>query len=150
VIWNHQKVTKRVRPQNTIYSADQPAIITAIQFTMKEPGEKVIATDSLNTLTAASDKKDTKNPKTQTIWKLLEQEVAKITLLWVSSHVGIPGNKKSDNTRKLRKIQRVSLELDDSTTRSTTTKMGLTPKWEIGNNKKQGETTPARWHAEIR
>jgi hypothetical protein len=123
---------------------------------MKEPGEEVIATDSLSTLTAASDKKDTKNPKTQTIWKLLEQEVTKITLLWVSSHVGIPGNKKSDNTRKLRKIQRVSLagptELDDSTTRRTTTKNGnrLTPKWEIGNNKKQGETTPARWHAEIR
>jgi hypothetical protein len=35
VIWNHQKISKRVRPRNTIYSAEQSAIITAIHSTMK-------------------------------------------------------------------------------------------------------------------
>jgi hypothetical protein len=41
---------------------------------MKEPGRKLIATHSLSTLVAASEKKDTKNPKTQTIRKLLGQD----------------------------------------------------------------------------
>jgi hypothetical protein len=62
--WNHQKITKRVRPQNTIFSAKQSAIVTAIHSTIKEPERKLIATDFLSTLVAASDKKDTKNPKT--------------------------------------------------------------------------------------
>jgi hypothetical protein len=48
---------------------------------MKEPGKKVTATDSLSTLVAASDKKSTKNPKTQAIRKLLEHEGDKLTLL---------------------------------------------------------------------
>jgi ribonuclease HI len=43
---------------------------------------------------AASDKKDTKNPKTQTIKKLLGQEGDKMTLLWVPSHVEIAENEE--------------------------------------------------------
>jgi hypothetical protein len=38
VIWNHQKITKIVRPQNTIYSAEQSAIMTAIHN--ERTGEK--------------------------------------------------------------------------------------------------------------
>jgi hypothetical protein len=53
VIWNDQKITKRVLPQNTIY------IITAIYSTKKDARKKVIATDSLSTPIAASDKKQT-------------------------------------------------------------------------------------------
>jgi ribonuclease HI len=67
---------------------------------MKDPRKKVIATYSLSTLMAASDKKETKNPETQTIRKLLEHEGAKITQLWVPSHVQIPGNKEADNATK--------------------------------------------------
>jgi hypothetical protein len=59
VIWNDQKITKRVLPQNTIYIADQSAIITAIYSTKKDARKKVIATDSLSTPIAASDKKQT-------------------------------------------------------------------------------------------
>jgi ribonuclease HI len=53
-------------------------------------------------LVAASDKKDTKNPKTQTIWILLGQEVDKITLLWVPSHsqVRIPENEEVENAAR--------------------------------------------------
>jgi hypothetical protein len=67
---------------------------------MKEPGKKVIAKDSLSTLVAASDKKNTKNPKTPTIRKLLKQERAKLTLLRVPSQVGIPENEEPDNAAK--------------------------------------------------
>jgi hypothetical protein len=62
---------------------------------MRDPGNKLIATDSLSTLIAAMDKKETKNPKTRIKRKLLGQEGDKITLLWVPSHVGIPDLQKS-------------------------------------------------------
>jgi hypothetical protein len=67
---------------------------------MKDPRKKVIATYSLSTLMASSDKKETKNPETQTIRTLIEQEVVKITLLWGPSHVGIHGNKETNNVAK--------------------------------------------------
>jgi ribonuclease HI len=92
VIWNQQK--------NKIFSAEQGAILSAIYATMVDPQRKVIATDSLSTLLAASDKKVTKNPKTRQIRKLLKQEGDKITLLWVPSHVGIQGNEKADSVAK--------------------------------------------------
>jgi hypothetical protein len=56
------------------YDAEQDAILSAIYATMEDPGRKLIATNSLSTLLAASDKKVTKNPKTRKIRKLLEQE----------------------------------------------------------------------------
>jgi ribonuclease HI len=49
---------------------------------------------------AALDKKITKNPKKQTIRKLLEQQGAKITLLWVPNHVGVQENEEVDNVVK--------------------------------------------------
>jgi ribonuclease HI len=49
---------------------------------------------------AALDKKITKNPKKQTIRKLLEQQGAKITLLWVPNHVGVQENEEVDNVLK--------------------------------------------------
>jgi ribonuclease HI len=39
----------------------------------------------------------TKNPKTQTIRKMLNHEEPRITLLWVPSHKEIPGNEKADH-----------------------------------------------------
>jgi hypothetical protein len=74
VIWNHQKFKKRVRPQNTIFSAAQSAKQTAIHSTINEPGRKLIETDFLSTLVAASGKKDEKKQKTRTIRKLLRQK----------------------------------------------------------------------------
>jgi ribonuclease HI len=68
--------------------------------TIKDARKKVIGTDSLSTLIAASDKKQTRNPKTQTIRKLIEQEGSKVTLIWVLSHVGFPGNEEADYAAK--------------------------------------------------
>jgi hypothetical protein len=100
VIWNHRIIKKRIRPQNTIFSAEQDATLSTIYATMGDPERKLIATNSLSTLIAASDKKVTKNPKTRKIRKLLEQEGDKNTLLWVPSHVGIPRNEKADKAAK--------------------------------------------------
>jgi ribonuclease HI len=33
-----------------------------------------------------------KNPKTLSLRKLLDEEIKKVTLLWAPSHMGIPGN----------------------------------------------------------
>jgi hypothetical protein len=41
-----------------------------------------------------------KKPKTQTIRKMLDHEGPKITLLWVPSQRGIPGNEKADQAAK--------------------------------------------------
>jgi hypothetical protein len=56
----------------------------------------VIITDSLCTIMAAKSRTPTKNPKTQTIRKMLDQEGPRITFL----HKGIPDNKKADQTAK--------------------------------------------------
>jgi hypothetical protein len=83
---------KRILPQNTVFSAEQSEIIEAIQSETNNRQEKVITTDSLSMIMAAENRTPTKNPKTQTIRKKLDHEEPKITLLWVPSHVGIPGN----------------------------------------------------------
>jgi ribonuclease HI len=48
-------------------------------------------TDSLSTMMNVWDRKRIKNPKTQTIRNLMDQQGGKIMLLWVPGHVGIKG-----------------------------------------------------------
>jgi hypothetical protein len=45
---------------------------------------------------AAENHTPKKNLKTQTMRKMLDLEGPRITLLWVSSHLGIPGNEKAN------------------------------------------------------
>jgi hypothetical protein len=65
VIWNQQNIKKRIRPQNTFFSfsAEQSAIITVLYTTMRDPRNKLIATDSLSKLILAMDKKKRKTQK---------------------------------------------------------------------------------------
>jgi ribonuclease HI len=49
---------------------------------------------------ADENRTPTKNPKTQTIRKMLDHEGPRISLLWVPSHVGILGNEKADQAAK--------------------------------------------------
>jgi hypothetical protein len=72
VVKEEHTIKKRILLQNTMFSVEHSAIIEAIQPT------------------------PTKNPKTQTIRMMLDHEGPKITLLWVPSHVGIPGNEKAN------------------------------------------------------
>jgi hypothetical protein len=78
---------------HTVFSAEQSAIIGEIKSEKNSRHEIVIITDSLM---AAESRKPTKNPKTQTIRKMLDQEGPRIILLWVDSPKRIPGNEKAD------------------------------------------------------
>jgi hypothetical protein len=56
---------------------------------------------------AVWDRKRTKNPKTQTIRKLMDEQGGKITLLWVSGHVGITNNENADTATKKALTERI-------------------------------------------
>jgi hypothetical protein len=49
---------------------------------------------------AAENRTPKKNPQTQTIRMMLDHEGPRITLLWIPSHAGIPGNEKADQAAK--------------------------------------------------
>jgi hypothetical protein len=67
-----------------VFSAEQSAIIEAIQSEKNNRHGIVIITDSLSTIMATENHTPTKNPKTQTIRKTLDYEGPRITLLWDS------------------------------------------------------------------
>jgi hypothetical protein len=72
---------KKLKPQNTVCSAEQEAIIKAIYVTQRAGERRVIITDSLSTF------------KTLSLRKLLDEEREKVTFLWVPAHMGLPGMK---------------------------------------------------------
>jgi ribonuclease HI len=100
VVLSESPIKRRQFPQNSIYSAEQSAIINAIYSTVSYNQKRVIITDSLSTIKAVSDRKRSKNPKTQLIRKLIDEASTNITLLWVSSHVGLPGNETTNDAAK--------------------------------------------------
>jgi hypothetical protein len=61
---------KRTKSQSLIYSAEQQAIITAMESTTQTNEPTIIATDSLSSLLAASGNRWTRNSKTRSIMKL--------------------------------------------------------------------------------
>jgi ribonuclease HI len=106
IVKEEHTIKKRILPQNTVFSAEQSAIIEAIQSETNNRHEIVIITDSLSTIMSAENRTPTKNPKTQTIRKMLDHEGLTITLLWVPSHKGMPGNNRANQATK------EALELD--------------------------------------
>jgi hypothetical protein len=83
-----------------VFSAEQSAIIEAIQSEKNNRHEIVIIPASLSTIMATETRTPTKSPNTQSIRKILDHEGPGITLLWVTSHKGIPGNDKADQAAK--------------------------------------------------
>jgi hypothetical protein len=74
IVKEEHKIKKRILPQNMmVFSAEQSAIIGAIQSEKNSRHEIVIITDSLSTIMAAESRTPTKNPKTKTIRKMLDQ-----------------------------------------------------------------------------
>jgi ribonuclease HI len=72
VVTNNRTIKKNMRPHSSIYSAEQQAIITALEYTTQTSKPTAISTDSLSTLLAASGNRWTKNPKTRNIRKLID------------------------------------------------------------------------------
>jgi hypothetical protein len=85
-----------MRPQSSIYSAEQQAIITALENTTQTSKPSTISTDSLSTLLAASGNRWSRNPKTRIIRKLIDNLGNRISLVWVLSHAVISGNEAKD------------------------------------------------------
>jgi hypothetical protein len=54
IVANNQTIKKRMRPQSSIYIAEQHAIITVIENTTRTNKPTIIATNSLSSLLAAS------------------------------------------------------------------------------------------------
>jgi ribonuclease HI len=100
VVLSESTIKRRQFTQNSIYSAEKSALLNAIYSTASYNQKGVIITDSLSTIIAVSDRKSSKNPNTQLIRKLVDQASTNITLLWVPSHVGIPGNEAADDAAK--------------------------------------------------
>jgi ribonuclease HI len=89
-----------MRPQSSIFSAEQQAIITPLENTTQTRKPTVIATDSLSTLLAAPGNRWIRNPKTRNIRKLIDDSRNQINLIWVPSHAGISGNEAADQAAK--------------------------------------------------
>jgi hypothetical protein len=60
----------------------------------------VIITDSLSTLKAIKGNNHTKNPKTMKLREMMDRLRKQITLLWVTGHIGKPGNEQADKEAK--------------------------------------------------
>jgi hypothetical protein len=97
-------VSSKKSTSKKIYS-----IIEAIQLEKNNRHEIVIITTFLSTIMAAENRTPTKNPKTQAIRKMLDHEGLRITLLWVTSHVEIPGNEKVNQAVKKTLDQDISI-----------------------------------------
>jgi hypothetical protein len=141
IVKEEHTIQKRILPQNMVFSAEQSAIIGAIQSEKNSRHEKVIITAFLSTIMAAENRTPTKNPKTQTIRKMLiveDQKGPRITLLWVSRHKGIPGNEKADQQAKeaLNKDMPTTIRYlpDDLKKLLTEEDLKKRERWKNGNN----------------
>jgi ribonuclease HI len=91
---------KRPNLQDTVYSAEQQALIKANYVTQRTGERRVIITNSLSTVMAVEGNINSNNPKTLSLRKRLSEEKEKVTLLWVPGHMGIPENEIADKEAK--------------------------------------------------
>jgi ribonuclease HI len=92
VVTDQQSTQIRIGDQSSKVSAEQEAIIGAIQKLPIAGVRGVIFTYSLSTMMAASGNNHMKNPKTRKIGKLMDKRKGNVTLCWVPGHTGITGN----------------------------------------------------------
>jgi ribonuclease HI len=60
----------------------------------------MIITESISTLMAIEGNINSKNPKTLSLRKLLDEEREKVTFLWVPGYMGLPGNEIANEEAK--------------------------------------------------
>jgi hypothetical protein len=80
VITSDQKFRKRLKPGNTVYSAEQETIIKAIYVTQGISERQVIITNSLSTLMTVEGDLNSKSPKILSLIKLMDKKSEKVTL----------------------------------------------------------------------
>jgi ribonuclease HI len=139
---NNQIIKKRMRSQSSIYSAEQQAIITAMESTTRKNKSSILATDSLSSLLAASGNKWTGNPKTTNIIRLLDNPRNYIKLIWVPSHIGIGGNDAADQAAK----DALNEEIRNQEPYPLRTWWNGWKKWSLTTEKKDGKEVKMIWN----
>jgi ribonuclease HI len=89
-------LSSRIRDKSSIFSAEQEAIIGAIQKLPTMGVRGVILLDSLSTMMAASGNNHTKNPKTRKIRQLMDKRKVNVAMCWVPGHAEITGNDEAN------------------------------------------------------
>ncbi|GFS08185.1 RNA-directed DNA polymerase from transposon X-element [Elysia marginata] len=88
----------RLNDDSTVFNAELEGISLALKFKRKRFLRSVIYTDSLSAAIQALQGKIFKNKNVSRIYNLLAKMTlrTKVVLVWIPSHVGIPGNEKVD------------------------------------------------------
>jgi len=91
-----QVKTFRLPSFSSIFTAESYALYTAVQFAIQSDYKyTLIISDSLSTLISLQDH-HSQNEVIQLTKDLISAPKNKINFMWVPSHIGIPGNEKSD------------------------------------------------------
>lgn len=87
---------KKLHPKSSIYTAEALGILKPVKYIIETKTEAACAiiTDSLSVIEALYNKSKTKNEILNKIIKSIS--LSKISIVWVPSHFGIPGNKYAD------------------------------------------------------
>jgi hypothetical protein len=80
VVTDQESTQRKIRDQSSKLSAEQEAIIGAVQKLPTTGVRGVIFTDSVSTMMAASGNNHTKNPKTTKIRQLMDKRKGNVTL----------------------------------------------------------------------
>lgn len=91
----------RLPAHTTVFTAELTAIHLALKFIESLPGEFIIFSDSLSSLTALQSTACSQHYLLVRIRKLIHNfPEGKVYLHWIPSHVGIPGNERADALAK--------------------------------------------------
>lgn len=145
---DHQVVTEKINTNFSITNAELLAIRTATEIAKQKNYQKaVIFTDSRGACQTLLNKaKTTENYLAWEIIKLLqERKDTKITLQWLPSHQGIPGNEKADEEAVQATLGPQTLF--NSLTLSDAIRLGKSETWEDWKLAYQNTSTEkGTWH----
>jgi hypothetical protein len=129
-----------MRPQSSICSGEQQAIITALENTTQTSKPTAISTDSLSSIWKQMD------PEPENIRKLIDNPGNQISLIWVPRNAGISGNEAAKDA--------LTEEIDNRETYppqdlikwlKKEEAMSRQQRWERGDNEMRNRKTSASW-----